>query len=76
MLYEVITGSTSEDDNLTSYFTYLPAMAATAWYHKKAGQEKTLEEFVEECREFTFNVYTPALYRGSRLNETDKEEVA
>jgi len=70
------SGSTSEDDNLTSYFTYLPAMAATAWYHKKAGQEKTLEEFVEECREFTFNVYTPALYRGSRLNETDKEEVA
>ncbi|MBT8223042.1 MAG: peptidase S10, partial [Eudoraea sp.] len=33
-------GSTSVHDNITSYLTYLPSMAATAWYHKKAGQGK------------------------------------
>lgn len=33
-------GSTSIHDNITSYLTYLPSMAATAWYHKKRGKEK------------------------------------
>ncbi|MBK8701333.1 MAG: hypothetical protein IPN29_18025 [Saprospiraceae bacterium] len=28
-------GSTSVHDNITSYITYLPSMAATAWYHKR-----------------------------------------
>ena len=42
-------------------------MAATAWYHKKAGQNKTLESFVQECRDFTYNVYAPALYKGNLL---------
>jgi len=70
------SGSTSEDNNITSFITYLPSMAATAWYHKKAGQDKTIEEFVEECREFTYNVYIPALYKGALLDESEKEQVA
>jgi carboxypeptidase C (cathepsin A) len=62
-------GSTSEHDNITSYLTYLPSMAATAWYHKKAGVGKTLEAFIEECRDFTYNAYAPALFKGSLLSE-------
>ncbi len=69
-------GSTSVHDNITSYLTYLPSMAATAWYHKKAGQGKTLESFINECRNYTFNSYAYALYRGSLLNEIEKNEVA
>ncbi len=69
-------GSTSIHDNITSYLTYLPSMAATAWYHKKAGLGKTLESFVEECRNYTYNSYAPALYKGSLLDENEKNEVA
>ena len=69
-------GSTSVHDNITSYLTFLPSMAATAWYHKKAGLGKTLESFIEECRTFTYNSYASALYRGSLLNEVEKNEIA
>jgi len=69
-------GSTSVPNNITSFITYLPSMAATAWYHKKAGQGKTLQAFTEECRAFTYNTYTPALYKGELLTEAEKEAIA
>lgn len=69
-------GSTSIHENITSYLTYLPSMAATAWYHKKAGQGKTLENFVEECRKFTYDTYAPALYRGSLLTDAEENSIA
>ncbi|MEQ9424548.1 MAG: peptidase S10 [Cyclobacteriaceae bacterium] len=69
-------GSTSIHDNITSYLTYLPSMAATAWYHKKAGQDMSLIDFVEESRQFTYDTYAPALYRGSLLPEDAKNELA
>ena len=69
-------GSTSINDNITSYLTYLPSMAATAWYHKKAGQGKTLESFIDECRKYTFSSYALTLYRGSLLSEIEKNEAA
>ncbi len=69
-------GPTSIHNNITSYITNLPSMAATAWYYKKAGQGKSLQDFVEECRKFTYDTYTPALYRGNSLNEIQKEELA
>lgn len=69
-------GSTSTHDNITSYVTYLPSMAATAWYHKKAGQGKSLSDFVAECREFTYNSYVPALYKGALVENEEKEALA
>ena len=69
-------GSTSVNDNITSYLTYLPSMAATAWYHKKAGQGKSLEEFVEASRQFTYNEYAPALYKGQLLSASEREQIA
>ncbi len=69
-------GSTSIHNNITSYVTYLPSMAATAWYHKKAGQGKNLEDFISECRKFTYDIYTPALYKGSLLTEDEKNAIA
>lgn len=69
-------GSTSIDDNITSYLTYLPSMAATAWYHKKAGIGKDLAAFVQEAREFTYNEYAPALLKGNYLPIEDSKEIA
>jgi carboxypeptidase C (cathepsin A) len=69
-------GSTSAHDNIASYFTYFPTMAATAWYHGKAGQGKALEDFVQEAREFAYNVYLPALYQGNQLSTENKRTLA
>lgn len=69
-------GSTSVHHNMTSYITYLPSMAATAWYHKKAGQGKALEDFVKECRQFTYDTYAPALYKGNLLSGAEKDAIA
>ncbi|PIB31292.1 peptidase S10 [Maribacter sp. 4U21] len=69
-------GSTSDHYNITSYLTYLPSMAATAWYHKKAGQGKSLEQFVEKARQFTYDSYAAALYKGNLLSKTERETIA
>lgn len=70
------TGSTPEPDNFISFLTYLPTMAATAWYHDKAGKGKSLDDFVEEARQFTYDEYAPALLRGSTLSEQDQQTIA
>ncbi len=69
-------GSTSMHDNIVSYVTYFPSMAATSWYHKKAGMGKTLEAFVEEARLFALDEYVRALYKGSRLTAVEKDRIA
>ena len=69
-------GSTSIHDNIVSYVTYFPSMAATSWYHKKAGAGKSLEAFVEEARIFALDEYVRALYKGSRLTAAEKDHVA
>jgi carboxypeptidase C (cathepsin A) len=69
-------GSTSVKNNITSFITYLPSMAATAWYHKKAGQGKSLESFTQECRDFIYNTYIPSLYKGNSLSEVEKNTIA
>lgn len=69
-------GSTSDPHNITSYITYFPSMAATAWYHKKAGVGQDLESFMAACREFVYDTYIPALYRGANLDAEEKERVA
>ncbi|NND31046.1 MAG: peptidase S10 [Saprospiraceae bacterium] len=68
-------GSTSDHYNITSYLTYLPSMAATAWYHKKAGQDLSLSEFAQKAREFTYDIYGPALLKGSLLNSSDRQNI-
>ncbi len=69
-------GSSSWSDNLTSFFTYLPSMASTAWYHGKAGQGKTLEAFVQEARIFAYGDYLNALFLGEKQTEIQKSSIA
>jgi len=62
------TGSTPEHDNLIAYVTYLPTMAATAWYHGKVkDRPASLEAFLRDARRFAVDEYAPALFKGSRL---------
>jgi len=70
------TGSTPVDDNLVSYITYLPTMAATAFYHGKVSPEEgDLEAFLEQAREFAAVELAPALIKGSTLDEQDRARI-
>lgn len=69
-------GSTSVQDNLTSFFTYLPSQAVTAWYHGKAGKGKTIEAFAQEAREFAYGEYLESLFLGAKQTEAQKEAIA
>ena len=70
------TGSTPAHDNLISYITYLPTMAATARYHGRAGKDQSLEDFIESARQFAFNEYAPALFKGSGLKNRERKRIA
>lgn len=71
------TGSTPAHDNLIAYVTYLPTMAATAWYHNKlAKRPENLEAFMVEVRQFAMEEYLPALFRGSSLDEKTYNRIA
>jgi carboxypeptidase C (cathepsin A) len=62
-------GSTPEAENFASYVTYLPTMAATAWYHKRVTNPPArLEDFLAASRRFAIDEYAPALLRGTGLD--------
>lgn len=65
-------GSTSVDDNVYSYVTYLPSMAATARYHGRAGQGVPQAQFLAEARAFARDEYGPALWKGDRLTPEER----
>ena len=65
------------DDNLIAFVTYLPTMAATAWYHEKVDRAgRTLEAFLDEVRLFAVEDYMPALFQGSTLDKATELEIA
>jgi carboxypeptidase C (cathepsin A) len=69
-------GSTPSHDNFISYITYLPTMAATAWYHGKIeNRPESLQEFLDEARKFAVDDYALALLKGSGLEPAERERV-
>ena len=65
------------EDNLVSFVTYLPTMAATAWYHGRVeAAGRTLESFLDEVRDFAVDEYLPALWQGSRLDPGAARRIA
>jgi carboxypeptidase C (cathepsin A) len=69
-------GSTPVDDNLISYITYLPTMAATAVYHGKVeAPNGDLEAFLAQAREFAADELAPALIKGSALDEEERARI-
>jgi carboxypeptidase C (cathepsin A) len=70
------TGSTPVTGNLIGYVTYLPTMAATAWYHDKIQERPaSLEELLREVRAFAVDDYAPALFKGSRLDPAARAHI-
>ncbi len=53
--------------NELSYITNLPSMAAVALYHGKASAP-SVEQFVEEARQWALGPYAQALLKGQRLS--------
>ncbi len=52
----------------------LPTMAAANWYHNKV--EGSLSDFVDACYKFCETDYVLALYKGSLLEESEKQKIA
>ena len=69
-------GSTPVHDNLYSYITYLPTMAAVAHYHRRAGKDVALDAFLDEARTFARDEYAPALLKGSLLGAEERKTLA
>jgi carboxypeptidase C (cathepsin A) len=61
-----------------AYATYLPTLAATAWYHKKVAPDlqKDLKQTVDEARTFAMGEYLLALAKGNRLTTAERQAVA
>ena len=64
------------DDNLISFITYVPTMAATALYHGKVRpQPEDRDAFLAEARAFATDELLPALWKGNGLTDTEAAQV-
>lgn len=61
--------------DLTS-IVYLPSYAAIAWYQNKVPHNGTMEQFVEQARQFDRTVYMPALAEGDHISAAETNDVA
>jgi len=55
---------------------YLPSYAATAWYHKRAGQGSDLPSFVAAAQAYARGPYLLALQKGDTLTAAEAQTVA
>jgi len=68
-----------EEANELSYVLSLPTFAAIAWYHGKLDesyQSMTLEDYMDEVREFAGSDYQAALFKGTRLTDAELDDIA
>ncbi|MCJ9430177.1 S10 family peptidase [Kordiimonas marina] len=67
----------AEPGNDAPYISYLPTMAATAWYHGKVDKKgRTLEAYMDDVRAFANGEYATALRQGNRLTKAKFDEIA
>ncbi len=64
--------------NAIHYAGFLPTYTVTARYHKKlsADVQGSLEEIMDEAREFAFGEYIVALTKGNRLTSQEIDDMA
>lgn len=63
-------------DNYVANVTYLPTMAATAWYHGRIEpRPESLEALLDEARAFAVGELLPALFRGNALEAPARERI-
>ncbi len=64
------------NDNLIAYVTYLPTMAAAAWYHNKVSpRPENLDDFLREARTFATDELLPALFKGTALDDETHDRI-
>ena len=64
------------DDNLISFVTYVPTMAAAALYHDRVDpRPDDRETFLAEARSFATDELMPALFKGNTLERDSAERV-
>ncbi|MEO2279829.1 S10 family peptidase [Pseudoalteromonas pernae] len=63
------------DDNIVSYITYIPTMAATAWYHQKVDTSGSFEAFIDASRQFAVDELLPALFKGNTLSTAERARI-
>jgi carboxypeptidase C (cathepsin A) len=61
--------------NELPFILFLPGYAATAWYHKKAGQGQSLRNFLQEAEEFASGAYASALMKGDLLPVEERLQI-
>ncbi|MGH8293478.1 MAG: S10 family peptidase, partial [Gammaproteobacteria bacterium] len=58
------------------YITFLPSYAAIAWYHNKLPNKPAeLAPFLEQVRSFARSEYADALFQGSKLPQSQYDDV-
>jgi carboxypeptidase C (cathepsin A) len=63
-------------DNLISYITYVPTMAAVALYHGRVKPEPSdREAFLREARRFASHELMPALFDGNTLDASSRAQI-
>ena len=78
MLISVVLDFTTIDFNHNNdlpYILFLPAYAATAWYHGKLSFKAPLQTVIKEADEFAKGEYASALLKGAALTPEERESV-
>jgi carboxypeptidase C (cathepsin A) len=61
--------------NDEAYANFVPTYTATAWYHKKLPadlQKMTLEQVVQQSRDYAFGDYLTTLAKGNTLTDAER----
>ncbi len=62
-------------NNEVPYVLFLPAYAATAWYHHKLRVRKPLQTLLKEVEKFAAGEYSAALLQGDKLPKREYAQV-
>jgi carboxypeptidase C (cathepsin A) len=57
------------------YILFLPAFAATAWYHGKLRLRRPLQNIVKQATDFAYGEYATALLKGDRLTRRERTDI-
>lgn len=78
MLISVVLDFTTLDFNLNNdlpFILFVPAYAATAWYHNKLNFKAPLKTVLKEAEEFAKGEYATALLKGASLTPEERENI-
>ena len=78
ILISAVLDYTTIDFNFNNdlpYILFVPAYAATAWYHGKLSFKASLKEVVREAEEFAKGEYATALLKGAALTPEERASV-